>query len=291
MKKYHYLQLSFFFTYIFLTTIILITQGVGITPDRYFIVLVVGAFLINHSKNFIHDFAPFLFLLISYDFLRGFADDLNKMVDFQSPITITNALFGGRIPTVELQHMFYTPGLLHWFDYLAGVLYSLHFAIPFTFAFFLWFQNRERFREFMLGLVLLSYGGLIMFFLHPIAPPWLASEHGNIPHVVRILHLVQDRFPETINLPTIYHRIGPNPVAAIPSLHAGYTLLVLLYAVKFLKYKGWIMLVYIAAMWLSIIYLGEHYVIDVLAGAISAFFAFKFSGYIMNKYAKELEIL
>jgi len=68
--------------------------------------------------------------------------------------------------------------------------------------------------------------------------------------------------------------IDPNPYTAIPSLHAAYPFLVLLFAVKFFRRRGLIVLPYVAIVWFAVIYLGEHYATDVLIGAAYATAAF-----------------
>src|SRR5579884_1772693 len=190
MKKHHRLQLLLFFVYILVATGMMLRLGIGITPDRYLVVLLAGAFLIRHSKNFIHDFAPFILIIIGYDFIRSFADILNPKVDYLLPINLTNFIFHGQNLTVLLQQKFYTNGSLHWYDFGASYLYLLHFAVPLVLAFLIWLKNRKGFREVMLGLSLLSYGSLIIYLIHPTAPPWLASQHGYLPHITKISDVV-----------------------------------------------------------------------------------------------------
>jgi membrane-associated phospholipid phosphatase len=60
-------------------------------------------------------------------------------------------------------------------------------------------------------------------------------------------------------------------VAAMPSLHAGMTVLIALYAIQRLRSRGrWLLLAYPVAMSTALVYYGEHYVVDVLAGALLA---------------------
>ncbi len=270
--------------YLIVATILMVKQGVGITPDRYLIVLLVGAVFLHRGKKFIHDFFPFILLLIAYDFLRGFADDLNGMVHYIEPIRITQFLFNGHIPTVDLQHMFYTPGTLHWYDYLATYLYLLHFALPLGFAAVIWLYNRKYFIEFMVGLSVLSYAAFISYLIFPLAPPWLASQHGLLPPITKIFNVVLHSFPDRIQLPTIYRLIGPNLVAAIPSMHTAYATLVTLFAVKFFGKLGLVFLLYTVGMWITIVYLGEHYVIDIAAGVLYAVVAFKVAHLIIHRF-------
>src|SRR5207247_9644011 len=60
--------------------------------------------------------------------------------------------------------------------------------------------------------------------------------------------------------------INPNEVAAFPSLHAAFPFLAFLFARRTFGRVGWLMLAYSACVWFSIVYLGEHYVVDILGG-------------------------
>jgi len=289
--KHHHLQLVLFSLYIIFSTAILIKEGVGLTPDRYILVLLLGAVMLHKGIKFIHDFLPFIALWVAYDFLRGFADDINRMIDFTTPINITKAMFLGHIPTVDLQHRFFTLGSLHWWDYGASFFYMFHFAIPLIFAFVLWLTKRKEFIEFMVGLTLMSYGALLFYLIHPVAPPWLAAQQGYLPHVTKIFNVVVGNFPEVFHLPTLYSAIGSNLVAAIPSMHTAYSYLVFLAALRYFGKIGWWLLIYTVGMWLSIVYLGEHYVIDIIFGVIYATIFFKIAQIMVKKWDKYLELI
>ena len=278
MKMNHrFLTFSLFITYIVAMTTLMIWQGVGIAPDRYAFVLLFASLLVKRTRSFLLDWVPFLFILLSYDFLRGFADELGQRVNYQGLINVESGLFG-TIPTIELQKLFYNPNILSWIDYASSILYFLHFALPLAFGFLLWMDNRVYFRKFVISLLLLSYGAFITYVIFPAAPPWLASNDGYLPKVVKIMDEVLEHFPNKWDLPTVYHQFNPNPVASVPSLHAAYPLLVLLFALKFYKSKGLIFLPYVLAIWFSLVYLGEHYIIDIIIGTAYAVLAFLLPG-------------
>ena len=254
----------------------MIWQGVGIAPDRYGFVLLLGSLLIKRTRTFILDWIPFLFILISYDFLRGFADNLGGRVHFIELVEAEKALFGG-IPTQNLQSLYFNAPHITFLDYFATIIYFLHFALPLSFSFILWIYNRSYFKQFTTGILLLSYSAWVTFLIYPAAPPWLAEEKGYLSGVTKILDLTLNSFPEKLKLPTIYHQFNPNEVAAMPSLHGAYPLLIFLFAFKFFKLKSLPFLIYIPAVWISLVYLGEHYVVDIIAGALFALIFFLLS--------------
>ncbi len=282
--RYHSLHFFLFIFYLILSTALLIKLGIGITPDRYLLILLIASLFTHKIFKFLHDFLPFIFIILSYDFFRGFVDNLNPNIHYLSRANLTKTLFFGHLPTVELQHAFYTPGMLHWYDYGATILYLLHFAVPLGFAFILWVYHRRGFLEFSTGLTLVSYSALLLYLVYPAAPPWLASQQQVIPHVTKIFNVVLTHFPEILHLPTFYQYVGINLVAAVPSMHAAYSFLVFLYAVRYFKKWGLIFLPYFLLMWLTIVYLGEHYLVDILIGAVLDIIFFAVSILIVRNY-------
>jgi len=267
--KHRVFNISLFVIYIVAMTAIMIWQGIGIDPSRYVFVLLLASLLVKKARAFILDWLPFLFILLSYDFLRGFADNLGQRVDFLGLIEAEERIFG-MIPTIKLQQLSYNPNSLSWVDIISAIFYFLHFALPLSFGFMLWLYNRSYFKQFVTGILLLSYMGWVTFLIYPAAPPWLASNEGYIPKVYKIIDLTLQAFPDRWNLPSIYHNFNPNPVAAMPSLHAAYPLLVLLFSARFFGRKALLFVPYCLGVWISLVYLGEHYVVDILAGAIYA---------------------
>ncbi len=247
----------------------MIRLGIGISLDRYAVVLFFAALLLKKARSFLLDWMPFFFILISYEYLRGITGQLNADVHFLPQLQADRIIFGN-IPTISLQHLFFQPNFLQWYDYLATILYFLHFALPLSFAYLLWIYNRYYFKQFMTGISLLSYGAWLTYVVFPAAPPWLASEMGYLPHMTKIMTLTLTNFPEVLKLPTLYHHFNPNLVAAVPSLHAAYPALILLFGVYFFGKKALFFLPYVLATWLAIVYLGEHYFSDVIAGAVYA---------------------
>jgi membrane-associated phospholipid phosphatase len=68
----------------------------------------------------------------------------------------------------------------------------------------------------------------------------------------------------------VFYGVNPNGVAAFPSLHAGYPFLAFLVLRHAFGRVGWLALAYAAAVWWAIVFTGDHYVVDVLAGIVYA---------------------
>ena len=118
----------------------------------------------------------------------------------------------------------------------------------------------------------MSFAAFIFYLLIPVEPPWLA-----LPSVVKIIDHTLPSYTDIPGIPvpaTVYHWVNPNKVAAMPSLHAAYPLLGFLFGLRLWGRRAWPILLYTVCVWVSIVYLGEHYVVDVIGGAIFALGAF-----------------
>ncbi len=182
------------------------------------------------------------------------------------PARVDGRIFGA-VPTVWLQERL-VDGSPHWWDALASLVYVTHFvAIPLVTA-VAWFALRDRFREWVVAALTMSLVGIAGYVGYPAAPPWLASERGDIGEVARISHVGWDVLHlDVVARITEAGQSGSNPVAAMPSLHAGAALLVALFLWPSVSRISRVALAaYAIAMALTLVYTGEHYVVDVLAG-------------------------
>lgn len=281
----HKVNLAIFVVYIISITCLFIFAGIGITPDRYIFVLLFAALFLHKTKQFLIDWIPFVFILLSYDFLRGLSPFLNSRVNYLPQINFDQMLFGTSSSGFFQKYLFQT-GSLHWYDYLAAIFYFLHFALPLAFGFILWLQNRSKFRIFSMSLIVLSYGAFLTYVLFPAAPPWLSSEKGLIEPITKILNLVLSSFPQAFQLPTVYEKFNPNTVAAIPSLHAAYPFLIFLVGFDIYKLKALFFLPYVLFGFFALMYLGEHFLLDILIGMLYASLSFLSVKLLFRRYTK-----
>ena len=135
-------------------------------------------------------------------------------------------------------------------------------------ALVLWLRNRDRWSTLMRRWFVLSFLGLATYFVYPAAPPWWASQHGLIAPVARI----STRGWKAIGLHGTGNllqtgQLGSNPIAAMPSLHSAYALLVAVTLMPMIARRWrWLLLLYPFVMTMTLLYSGEHYLVDVLFG-------------------------
>lgn len=213
--------------------------------------------------------------LVIYFYSRGLTDELGLPVHITMPIRVDEWLGGGITPTERLQDAWCgdpcTKGSEpRWYDLFFTTVYATHFLAGLTIAAVLWVRNRRDWMMWMRRYVGINFGALVVYILYPMAPPWMASEQGYMGEVTRITSRGwSDIGLDRIDL--ILQGVG-NPVAAMPSLHAGISFLIAMYAVQRLR-TPWrfALLLYPLAMSTALVYFAEHYVIDVVAGALLAF--------------------
>ncbi len=277
--------------YLIFAGVLYLWRGVYFTPDlpdSWAVFLLLGAIVLGRWKAFLWDWLPLIALLFGYEMLRGFIGSSvvpgnllagqPDSVHVQGLMRADAWLFGGTTPTAWLQGKLYVPGVVHWYDLLASLIYSLHFALPLIFGFVLWIRSREQFRRFSITLLIMTYGTFVIYLLYPTAPPWLANAWGDLPGISdpfnnAMTTITPSRFSQFQTL-TIFTKVSPDPVAAFPSLHAAYPWLIMLFLVKLFGKRGYLYLIYNIALWFSIIYLAQHWAVDALAGIIWATFCF-----------------
>ncbi len=158
---------------------------------------------------------------------------------------------------------------LHWPDLVKGMNWfylSSHFVVSGTFFIWLYWRNREGFALFRDGFLLATAIALVIHWRYPTAPPRLANI-GVKDTIDLYSHF---------NIGKPHHERFANPVAAVPSLHAGWALALgaglLMYA------RSWLLriagVLYPAAVLLTIVVTGNHFVFDAIAGALVMAFGF-----------------
>jgi hypothetical protein len=266
--------------YIALLSGLMIVRGVSITPDVLLVALGLAAVILGRGRLFLRDWVPFIGLFFAYELMRGYADNLGIGVHVADVVAIERALFLGNVPTAVLQQLLHPATGIDVLAVVSTVFYFLHFPLPIAVGFFLWLRRRRLYYDYVAALIVLSMAGFVTYLLLPVAPPWYAAREGVLPGVA---YLKDQGFTDLARLfgfeghylfsYTVY-QFNPNQVAAFPSLHAGYPFLAFLFARRAFGRVGWLMLAYSACVWFAIVYLADHYVVDILGGLTYAAVAY-----------------
>ena len=252
-------------------------------PDILFLMGLSVFALYGLGKDFVKKFLPFVLLLVAYESLRGFAPYVTKHVHYRAMIDFDTWLGRGTIPTVRLQHLLYQ-GYLTWYDYYFYTLYMMHFFVPFIFAVWIWRTRLAEYWRYVISLIVLSFSAFVTYIAFPAAPPWMASNQGLIPTIEKLSHDIWWGWG-VHNFPTIYHDLNPNTVAAVPSLHSAYPMLTVLFIFRLYGWKfGVPAMLYPISVWVGVVYMGEHYVFDVLLGILYALVAYFVTNYSFDRF-------
>jgi membrane-associated phospholipid phosphatase len=269
--------------YLVALAVVIASWGLPVARDQLFLWLGLGllAFSVSAWRSWggmLLEWLPFFALLVAYDYLRGAVSVAPWDAHVTPQIDADNALFGGTVPTVWLQHHLWTPGYVHWYDYAVWVVYMTHFFAVWVVAALLWRVSRQRFRRYALVTVTLTVAAFLTYWLYPAQPPWLAGAGAALPDVDRIVPQVWGQLGVTTIQSTYENDSFVNMVAAMPSLHAAYPFMLMLFFWPAGKLARFLLGAYTLAMAFALVYGGEHFVVDILVGWAMALAAYALVG-------------
>jgi membrane-associated phospholipid phosphatase len=218
----------------------------------------------NRAVALLLGWAPFVLLLMAYELMRDLA--ATRHVPPHNLSGVERALFGGYEPTLVLQTTIAKLGDADLIDDAGSLVYSVHFLLPVIVGAWLWSRNRAEFHRFGLSLVVLCALAFVTYVVVPTAPPWLAQPQS-------VQHLMQDAVLRSGLPPALtwlYSHHDYNLYAAFPSLHAGFPVLAAAAAWRRNKAVGILLSMWAIVVWVTVVYLGEHYVADVAGGILYA---------------------
>jgi hypothetical protein len=253
---------------------------------HWFLLATIPAALVaaDRGRQFFLDWSPLIAFWLVYDRLRLLQPLLLDRVSVESPFLLERWAFGwlagGEVPAHAARA---------WLASMSGqafgstvswavqLIYFSHiFAAPLYMS-WLWVRgksnvkDRARFVRHMLAFAAMSFMAIVVYVLLPVAPPWWVSLYGMAKPTSELV--AQATMTKAMDGALIQGMIrnAAQWFAAVPSLHGAYPVLLVLLA---LRDRGrWtvaLMILYGAAMWAATVLLNQHYIIDLMAGAIIA---------------------
>jgi hypothetical protein len=195
---------------------------------------------------------------------------LERRVHIDYPVRADRAIGLGVTPTLRLQRAFGRPGRINRAERTLIWSHWIWFLVPHGTALYLLGRHREQFPR---GACLL-YGtfdlGLIGYWAVPTAPPWYAAARGRMadgrtPELRRMMYEYGEQFWGS-NWQPLYGFLGGNPLAAMPSLHFALSVQAAHVLSETGPVAGKIGFAYATTLGVALVYLGEHYVVDLAAG-------------------------
>ena len=248
---------------------VMLWRGISIEPEWVVLALLVIAIAMGRGLAFIADWGPFLLLFFAYEAMRGFASKTGFAANDLSGL---ERAFFGSIPTVTLQHAFYNPSAVGPQDLIAMFFYFMHFPLPIVVGFYFWWRSRDHYRRFIAALLLMCFLAFVTYLFWPSTPPWLQFPLNAAPNDVAVHKIlnetVQKLWGDSYVITPIYSHLNPNQYAAFPSLHAAFPALATVYAWRRYRRLALGLVLWTIGVLFSIVYLGEHYIVDALCGFV-----------------------
>ena len=285
-RRNNRLLLAGLLAYVALIVGLMVAGGVALTPDVIAVAFGLVAILMGRGRLFLRDWLPFVALLLAYELMRGVADDAGMPLHAGDLATADRLLALGVLPTQALQEAIPPAAGGAGIAVAATIVYMVHFALPLATGFVLWLRRRAQYYDFVAALIVLSMAAFISYLVLPAAPPWYVADMGllNGPDGLPVItYLKPGAFEALANAlgfdgrymySLAFGSVNPNLVAAFPSLHVAYPFLSFLVLRRAFGRVGWLALLYTLVVTLSVVYTGDHWVIDAVAGIAYAYVAY-----------------
>jgi membrane-associated phospholipid phosphatase len=222
----------------------------------------------------IRDWFPFLVILMMYYSLWGDATHLLITHDRDAELMALDQRLFGFQACLALQRIV-SPPLTSWME----LAYGFHVLnIPIVACFIYLRRSRERFREMMAGVLVITFFGLLGYLLVPaIGPIYTLRNQFTVP-LSQPLEVVTRQI-DFLDFARIKRDV-------FPSLHAGISFVVWLYAYRNSRRLFWILAPLILSLWVSTVYLRYHYLIDVVAGLALAPLCYLLANWLFKRWGE-----
>jgi membrane-associated phospholipid phosphatase len=195
---------------------------------------------------------------------------LRARVRVTYPVRIDRAIGLGELPGLRLQRALARPGAIGRADQVLVWSHWVWFLVPHATVAFLLLRRPHLFAAGAARMYAVFDLGVIGYWVLPTAPPWFAAEAGVLgdddPALRRMMREHGEAFWKAAWSP-LYDVLGGNPLAAMPSLHFATSLMAAHLLREAGPVPGAIGWTYAITLGFALVYLGEHYVIDLIAGA------------------------
>jgi membrane-associated phospholipid phosphatase len=208
---------------------------------------------------------------------------LRRRLRVRYPIRADLAIGLGQLPNIRLQRAFSRPGEVTALDRFLAIAHWAWFVEPHLALVWILVRRNARFAAAARQMAAAFNLGCVMYFAVPTAPPWWAAEQGVMAeelgrvadaasiaiehrHVRRVMVEVGEGTWGRA-WPRLYQSLGGNPWAAMPSLHFATSLLAAILLAETGSLAGALGYAYAGTLAFALVYLGEHYAIDLIVGA------------------------
>jgi membrane-associated phospholipid phosphatase len=229
------------------------------------------AVLTPRSKK--RDVAMFTLQMLAFTVVHELPYDdperLRARLRTRYPIAVDRLIGGGKLPNARLQRALSRFPRGGRVDKFLAWTHWLWFIVPYASLALILVRHNERFPRAARQMAAVFDLGCAAYFAVPTAPPWWSAEQGltDGEEVRRVMVEVGEKTWGPA-WPRMYETLGGNPWAAMPSLHFATSVSAALSLSEAGKVEGALAWTYALTLGFGLVYLGEHYVTDLLAGGL-----------------------
>jgi membrane-associated phospholipid phosphatase len=195
---------------------------------------------------------------------------LRRRLRVRYPIAVDRVVGLGSLPNTRLQRALSRLPGIRVVDQALTWVHWLWFLEPYLALLYILLRHPERFPRAARRLAGVFDLGCVVYFAVPTAPPWWASEQGMTAEPVRRIMVEVGERTWRGAWPAMYGALGGNPWAAMPSLHFATAAIAADSLAEAGRVEGAVGWGYAATLGFALVYLGEHYVTDLIAGGALA---------------------
>jgi membrane-associated phospholipid phosphatase len=229
------------------------------------------ALAVLHPRSHKRDIALFAMQMWAFTMVHELPYDdperLRRRLRSRYPIVVDRALGLGRLPNARLQRALARLPRVGALNRTLTWVHWLWFLEPYLALLWILTRHPERFPRAARQMAAVFDLGCVGYFAAPTAPPWWASEQGQTGEPVQRIMVSVGEETWGSAWPTMYGALGGNPWAAMPSLHFATSTMAAISLSEAGRAEGAVGWTYAITLGFALVYLGEHYVTDLLAGA------------------------
>jgi PAP2 superfamily len=206
----------------------------------------------------------------TYEMPNDDPEALERRVRVAYPVRVDRFIGGGTTPTLRLQRALSHPGGFRIWEKALVWSHWLWFLFPHGTVAYLLVRHPERFARGAGHIYATFDTGVLAYWAIPTAPPWYAAKQGLLadgrtPELRRMMVEYGEEFWGS-GWVRLYGLLGGNPLAAMPSLHFATSVMAAHMLAESGPVAGAVGWGYAGTLGVALVYLGEHYVVDLAAG-------------------------
>jgi hypothetical protein len=206
----------------------------------------------------------------TYEMPNDDPEALERRVRVAYPVHADRFIGAGTTPTLRLQRALSHPGGFRRWEKALVWSHWLWFLFPHGTVAYLLARHPDRFARGAAHIYATFDTGVLAYWAIPTAPPWYAAkkglmDDGRTPELRRMMVEYGEQFWGS-GWVRLYGLLGGNPLAAMPSLHFATSVMAAHVLAETGPVAGAVGWGYAGTLGVALVYLGEHYVVDLAAG-------------------------